>query len=46
MFMLDVCRGQKEVSDPLELELQTDVSHHVSVRKELILVFYKSSKCS
>jgi hypothetical protein len=29
------CGGQKGISDPLELELQTTVSHHVGARNKL-----------
>ena len=40
-----VCRRQKIALNPLELELQTAVSYHVSSENE-ILVLYESSKCS
>ena len=38
-------RGQKTVIDPLELELETVVSHHAGVGKG-ILVLCKNSQCS
>lgn len=36
MYICSLClysahRGQKKVLDPLELELQTNVSHHVNI---------------
>jgi len=37
--------GQKSVSDPLELELQTVVSHRVDSRNRA-WAFCKNSKCS
>jgi hypothetical protein len=54
MFYLLVCmyttsmpgafRGWNTVSDPLELELQTVVNHHVSTRNETEVLC--KSKCS
>lgn len=32
-YVLEVCRGQKSVSEPLELELETVASHHVGAGK-------------
>lgn len=32
-YVLEVCRGQKSVSEPLELELEMVASHHVGARK-------------
>lgn len=37
-------RGQKRVSEPLEVELQMVWNHHVSA--EQVPVFFKSNKCS
>jgi hypothetical protein len=37
--------GQKRVSDPLELDLQMAVNHHVGAGKQT-QVFCRSSKCS
>lgn len=38
-------RGQKMVSDPLELELKMVVHRHMGTGKQ-IWVLYRSSKCS
>lgn len=36
MCMPGTLRGQKEVSDPLELTLQTVVSSHISAKKQIL----------
>lgn len=45
MCMSGTHGGQKRESEPLELELRTVVSHDVSARKQ-VWVLYKLSQCS
>ena len=43
--MSGACRGQKRASDPLEVDLQAAVCHHVGAEKQNQLLS-KSSRCS
>ena len=43
--MPTACRGQKRVSDPLELDLRPVVNYHVGAGNQ-IQVLCKNSKCS
>jgi hypothetical protein len=45
MCVPGIHRGQKRASDPLELEFQMVLSHHVVGRKQ-ILVLCKNRQCS